>query len=68
MSANKSRRYREAANLVEKGWQYPFGEAVSLARKLATARFDETLELAIKLGIDPKRSDQLVRGTVALPQ
>lgn len=67
MSANKSRRYREAANLVEKGRQYPFEEAVSLARKLATARFDETLELAIKLGIDPRRSDQLVRGTVALP-
>lgn len=67
MSGNKSRRYSEAENLVEKGRQYPFEEAVSLARKLATARFDETLELAIKLGIDPRRSDQLVRGTVALP-
>ena len=63
----KSKRYRDVAGQVDKGKQYSIDEAVSLARKLATARFNETLELSVKLGVDPRQSDQQVRGTVALP-
>ena len=47
--------------------QYRLGEAVELLKKMPKAKFDETVELAFKLGVDPKQSDQMVRGTVALP-
>jgi large subunit ribosomal protein L1 len=46
---------------------YPLAKAVEIVKQNATAKFDETIELHIRLGIDPKQSDQLVRGTVALP-
>ena len=46
---------------------YSPAEAVDLVRSLATAKFDETIELAVRLGVDPRRADQIVRGTVALP-
>lgn len=63
----RSKRYREAAGRVDTGRQYSIEEAVSLARELATTRLDETLEFSLQLGVDPRRSDQQVRGTVALP-
>jgi large subunit ribosomal protein L1 len=56
-----------------KGWQeieqkdYPVSEAVSLVKKNGNCKFDETAELSIRLGIDPRKSDQMVRGTVFLP-
>jgi len=52
---------------VNRETRYALDEAVALATKLATAKFDETLELAIRLGVDPRQADQNVRGTVALP-
>jgi len=56
---------------VEKGFDkqktYPLAEAAEIVKKSATAKFDETVELHIRLGIDPKQSDQIIRGTVALP-
>ncbi|MBI3547547.1 MAG: 50S ribosomal protein L1 [Elusimicrobia bacterium] len=47
--------------------QYPLGEGAAIIKKCATAKFDETIELHIRLGIDPKQSDQQVRGTINLP-
>jgi large subunit ribosomal protein L1 len=47
--------------------QYDLRESVGLVKKAATAKFDETIELALKLGVDPRNADQMVRGTVALP-
>jgi len=57
-----------AANgLVDTTKQYELREAVDLVKKAATAKFDETVELALKLGVDPRNADQMVRGTVSLP-
>lgn len=47
--------------------EYPVGEAVSLVKRLSFAKFDETLDMAVRLGVDPRKSDQMVRGTVVLP-
>jgi large subunit ribosomal protein L1 len=61
------KRYREAARIVEKQKLYEPGEAVALVKKTASAKFDETVEASIKLGVDPRHADQQVRGTVVLP-
>ncbi|HLR47286.1 MAG TPA: 50S ribosomal protein L1 [Deinococcales bacterium] len=61
------KRYRELAGKVDRNRLYDSSEAVSLVRELATAKFDETVEAHFRLGIDPRRSEQNVRGTVALP-
>jgi len=53
--------------MVDPKKHYRLGEAVELLKKLPKAKFDETVELDFKLGVDPKQSDQMVRGTVALP-
>jgi large subunit ribosomal protein L1 len=66
MTAN-GKRLKSAAGEVNRETRYALDEAVALATKLATAKFDETLELAIRLGVDPRQADQNVRGTVALP-
>jgi len=63
----KSTRYRQGAEKIEAGRRYPIADAVKVLGELPAARFDETVELALCLGIDPKQTDQLVRGTVALP-
>ena len=65
--ARHGKRYNEAVKQVDSKRHYKIGEAVELIKKLPKTKFDETLELAFKLGIDPKQSDQMVRGTVALP-
>src|SRR5215207_10868023 len=62
-----SRRYDEATKLFDREKIYTLAEAVSLAKKMATAKFDETVELHFRLGIDPRHSDQQVRSTVLLP-
>ena len=59
--------YREAAKLVDPTAQYEPGEAVSIVKKTAHAKFDETVEVAVRLGVDPKHADQAVRGAVTLP-
>jgi large subunit ribosomal protein L1 len=61
------KRLKNAATAVHRETRYALDEAVALAAKLATAKFDETLELAIRLGVDPRQADQNVRGTVVLP-
>jgi large subunit ribosomal protein L1 len=60
------KKYQEAAKLIEDKL-YDAEEAVELAKKTATAKFDETVEVAVKLGVDPKHADQQVRGAVVLP-
>jgi large subunit ribosomal protein L1 len=61
------KRYREAMSALDLGRQYLPGEALRLVREFPGAKFDETVELAFRLGVDPRKADQLVRGTVNLP-
>jgi large subunit ribosomal protein L1 len=61
------KKYKEIAALVDRSMQYGLEEAIALARKTAKAKFDETVDLAVRLGVDPKQADQMVRGTVVLP-
>ena len=63
----RSKAYRAAENLVEEGRLYSPAEAVALARKTSSAKFDPTVEVALRLGVDPRKADQMVRGTVNLP-
>ena len=63
----RSKRYKEALKLSEKGKHYTLDEAVDILKKCPKVKFDETVEVSFKLGLDPKKSEQLVRGTVALP-
>jgi len=60
------RKYEAAAKLVEKP-VYPLSEAMPLVKKASFVKFDETVEVAMRLGVDPKHADQMVRGTVVLP-
>jgi len=62
-----SKRYTKALELVDGAKSYPLNAAVELMRKFPRAKFAETVDLAFKLGVDPKQSDQMVRGTVPLP-
>src|SRR5690606_4295729 len=52
---------------IERNKFYPVSEALSLVKETATAKFDESIDVAVQLGIDPRKSDQLVRGSVVLP-
>jgi large subunit ribosomal protein L1 len=61
------KRFRAAVEQIDAEKQYPLNEAISLCKKLATAKFDETVELHFNLGIDPRHSEQQVRSTVLLP-
>ena len=63
----KGKRYLEAAKLVDKTTQYSVADALGLAVKTASAKFDETVELHVKLGVDGRNADQQVRGVVVLP-
>ncbi|MBI1883251.1 MAG: 50S ribosomal protein L1 [Chlamydiae bacterium] len=62
-----SKRYEQAKKLVDENKVYSLSEAMALVKKFPATKFDETVHLAVKLGVDPKQSDQQVRGTVALP-
>jgi len=62
-----SRRFAQLRSEVDHTTEYSLDETVSLVKKLATAGFDETIEVAVALGVDPKYSDQMVRGTCMLP-
>src|SRR5436190_11200327 len=61
------KKYRAAAEKIEAGRKYNLDEAVSEVNEIAFAKFDETVELTVWLGVDPRKADQLVRGTIVLP-
>ncbi len=61
------KKYKEAAKLVNPDKKYSLNEACSLVAQMKIAKFDETIDVAIRLGVDPKQSDQAVRGAVSLP-
>lgn len=63
----KGKRYAESANLIEKSKEYEIREALEIIEKMPKTKFDETVELHVKLGVDSKHADQQVRGTVVLP-
>src|SRR6188768_1864956 len=65
--AKQGKRYKAAIGSVDREKRYPLEEAVQLAVDAATAKFDETIELAVRLGVDPRQADQNVRGSVVLP-
>jgi large subunit ribosomal protein L1 len=65
--AKNSKAYRAALEKIEEGKFYTPAEAVSVARTTGSAKFDSTVEVALKLGVDPRKADQMVRGTVILP-
>lgn len=64
---NRGKRYDTISKEFDRNTEYPLSEAIGLTKKLATAKFDETIELHFRLGIDPRHSDQQVRSTVMLP-
>jgi large subunit ribosomal protein L1 len=65
--AKHGRKYLEAAKLIEQDRRYEINEAAELLPKLSISKFDGTIEAHLRLGIDPRHADQLVRGTVVLP-
>jgi large subunit ribosomal protein L1 len=61
------KKFRAAQSSVERGREYPLTDAVGLVKGAAFAKFDETVDIAVRLGVDPRHADQVVRGTVVLP-
>ena len=68
MTKSHSRRYTKALGLVDRARRYTLKDAVSLLKQLPPAKFEESVEVAVRIGIDPKKTDQLVRGSVSLPR
>jgi large subunit ribosomal protein L1 len=66
--AKISKRMALVAQKIDREKMYPVAEAIALVKECATAKFDESIDIAVQLGIDPKKSDQLVRGSVVLPE
>ena len=65
--AKLTKRQQAVQGKVDRNKLYPLGEALSLTKELATAKFDESIDVALNLGVDPRKSDQVVRGSVVLP-
>ena len=63
----KGKKYKEALNRIGKNKQHDFSEALQLALDCSYAKFDESVDVAVQLGVDPRHADQMVRGTVVLP-
>lgn len=63
----RSSRYTKNKEILEKGKEYSLDEAIEVLKKCAPAKFDETIDVALRLGVDPRHSDQMVRGAVSLP-
>ncbi|MHB8894818.1 MAG: 50S ribosomal protein L1 [Candidatus Geothermincolia bacterium] len=64
----RSKKYKEQLEKIEPGKFYSPYDAVKLVKEMAGSKFDETFEVAVRLGVDPRRADQMVRGTVMLPR
>ena len=67
MQRNRSKRYRAAAEQVDRAKAYSLADAVAALKKMPATKFDQTVTVSFRLGVDPKQSDQMVRGTCALP-
>ena len=65
--SQKGKKYVDATKRFDRTRSYAPAEALGLVKSLATAKFDETVEMSIRLGVDPRKADQVIRGTVALP-
>ena len=65
--AKIGKRLRQAKDEIDRDRTYPLGEAIALVKNGAQAKFDETVEMSVGLGVDPRHADQMVRGVVALP-
>jgi large subunit ribosomal protein L1 len=65
--AKHGKHYREKTAKIDRSKRYDFEEAIELAMTCGTAKFDETVDVAVRLGVDPRHADQMVRGTVVLP-
>lgn len=65
--ARKSKRIREIDSQIDTAKHYLFDEAIAILQKCPSVKFDQTVDISIKMGVDPKKSDQQVRGTVSLP-
>ena len=65
--AKKSKRYQEAAKLIEKGKAYSIEEAVALVKETSKVKFDAAVDVAFRLGVDPRQADQQLRGALVLP-
>jgi large subunit ribosomal protein L1 len=63
----RGKKYREAAKKIDRRKKYTFQEAIELATETSYVKFDSTVDIAIRLGVDPRHADQMVRGTVSLP-
>ena len=64
----RGKRYTDALSKVDRDRHYPPGEAIKVIKDLPSSKFDETIELSMRLGVDPRKADQMVRGAVALPK
>jgi large subunit ribosomal protein L1 len=64
---NRGKRYSEASGKYDRDQHYSPAEAVQILRELPQAKFDETVEVAFRMGVDPRKADQMIRGTVSLP-
>src|ERR1051326_9602667 len=67
MQRNRSKRYRAAAAQVDRTKSYSLNDAIATLKKFPPTKFDQTVTVACRLGVDPKQSDQMVRGTCPLP-
>src|SRR6516165_9253330 len=67
MPTNRSKRYRAAAQQVDRTKNYSLTDSVATLKKFSPTKFDQTVTISFRLGVDPKQSDQMVRGTCPLP-
>ena len=65
--AQHGKKYRDALAQVDREALYGVSEAIDIVKRLSRPTFDETVELAVRLGVDPRKADQIVRGTLSLP-
>jgi large subunit ribosomal protein L1 len=65
--SDHGKKYQSARHLVDRSKRYELADALSLVKKIHPAKFDETVEIAVRLGVDPRHADQMVRGSVVMP-